>query len=70
MTSHKGILIGVVIRVIIAHQWTIHPVAPSSVPFAESFVPVVAADVEMVKSSHSLFLRVAMGLKHTRLKRG
>jgi hypothetical protein len=72
MTSHKGIFlieVVIVIRVIIVHQWTVYPVAPSSVAFAESFVPVVAADVEMVKSSHSLFFRVAMGLKHTRLKR-
>jgi hypothetical protein len=72
MTPPKGFfLIDVVIRVIIFHQWTVHPVAPSSVPLAESVVPILVAlgDVKMVESSHPLLCWVAIGLKRPRLER-
>ena len=66
-TSHKGIVIRIIIRVIL----DVHPVALSVLPFAESVVPslVSLGDVKMVESPHSLLCRVTIGLKHARLER-
>ena len=65
-TSHTGIVIGVIIRVI----FDVHPVVLCCVPIGESIVPsVVAGDVKMVESPHPLLCRVSIGLKHSRLER-